>query len=365
MKLTDMKSNFTTYNLQPTTKKVFLLKSFVFFLPLVVGGLLSVSLSHAAFEWEVPLPPAPGGATLNPDSIDSLFTYIYNFALGLGGLFAFFQLVRAGILWSSEGSGISAKADAKNTIINTIFGLLLLLFSWVILNTINPQILNLDISVSKTESGQQSLGLAQGKKQTLAGVFDSLSGFSQRQSLDDVIRHISQTYLVQTKPDVIARIDDPKTLFFEQNLSLQVGLGRPTNCKTASSMSLNTAGIPCIDSLSQAFNCYTPLACSLINDLVELKTIVDFQVLTGSDSGSHAEKRAVDIVLYNLDAQIIDPRDQTMVYFLNSKKSQCGDELFAPAKFGESCYFMSNGEATSTCSFLNNQIHYSTKSGCV
>ncbi len=167
-------------------------------------------VTWAAFEWEVPLPPAPGGATLNPDSIDSLFTYIYNFALGLGGLFAFFQLVRAGILWSSEGSGISAKADAKNTIINTIFGLLLLLFSWVILNTINPQILNLDISVSKTESGQQSLGLAQGKKQTLAGVFDSLSGFSQRQSLDDVIRHISQTYLIRVNPDIITPLSGPE-----------------------------------------------------------------------------------------------------------------------------------------------------------
>ncbi len=351
---------FTTNNQQLTTRKVFLLKSFVFFLLLVVSSLLfvvSYQLTHAAFEWEVPLPPAPGGARLNPDSIDSLFTYVYNFALGLGGLFAFFRLVYAGILWGSEGSGISAKADAMDVIKNTIFGLLLLLFSWVILNTVNPQILNLNLSVSKTETTQQ--------KQTLAGVFDSLSGSSQRQSLDEVIRHISQTYLVQTKPDVIIQANDPNSLFFEQNLSLQVGLGNATSCATANTMSLNNAGIPCIDSLSQTFNCYTPLACSIVNDLIELNELVDFQVLTGSDYGTHAEKRAVDIVLYNSNPQIIDPRDQAIVSFLNSKKNQCGDELFAPAKFGESCYFMSNGEATSSCSFLNNQLHYSTKTGCL
>ena len=344
---------FSIFNFQFSIPRflfsVFLLSTFYL--------LLATLPAYAVFEWEVPLPPAPGGATLNPDSIDSLFTYIYNFALGLGGLFAFFRLVYAGILWGSEGSGISAKADARTTIINTIFGLLLLLFSWVILNTVNPQILNLNLSTSKTETTQQ--------KQTLAGVFDSLTGSSQRQSLDEIIRHISRTYLMKTKPDIIIQVDDPGALFFEQNLNLQVGLGNPTSCETANTMSLNTAGIPCIDSLSQIFNCYTPLACAVINDLIGLKELVDFQILTGSDYGAHAEKRAVDIALYNPDPQIIDPRDQTIVSFLNSKKNQCGDELFAPAKFGESCYFMSNGEATSSCSFLEDQVHYAIEKGCL
>jgi len=354
---------FLTQNSQLITNNHFRLV--VFLLLFILLSVISYQLTFAAYEWEVPLPPAPGGATLNPDSIDSLFTYIYNFGLGLGGLFAFFRLVYAGILWGSEGSGISAKADAKNTIINTIFGLLLLLFSWVILNTINPQILNLNLSISKNEPKQQPFGLAQGKKQTLAGVFDSLTGSSQRQSLDDVIKHISQTYLARTKPDVIIEADDPRTLFIEKNLNVQVGLGNPTSCATANTMSLNAAGIPCIDSFSQTFNCYTPLACAVISDLLELKERVGFQVLTGSDNGSHQEKRAVDIKLHNSSETVIDLRDQTIVSFLNSKKNQCGDELFAPAKFGESCYFMSNGEATSTCSFLDNQVHYSIKRDCL
>ena len=164
---------------------------------------------------------------------------------------------------------------------------------------------------------------------------------------------------------MIIEADDPRTLFIEKNLNVQVGLGNPTSCATANTMSLNAAGIPCIDSFSQTFNCYTPLACAVISDLLELKERVGFQVLTGSDNGSHQEKRAADIKLHNSSETVIDPRDQTIVSFLNSKKNQCGDELFAPAKFGESCYFMSNGEATSTCSFLDNQVHYSIKRDCL
>jgi len=325
---------------------VLLLSTFYFLIP----------VSFAAYEWEVPLPPAPGGATLSTDSIDSLFTYVYNFALGLGGLLAFFRLVYAGILWGSEGSGIAQKANAMDVIKNSIFGLLLLLFSWVILNTINPQILNLNLSVSKTDTT---------RTKTFAGVFDSLVSSNQRQSLDEVLKHISRTYLIQTKPDLIAAVDDSSLSIFQKNLKLLTGIGQGTSCETADAMSLYHSGISCVDSLSQVFNCYTPLSCVLINDLLELKEIIDFQVITGSDYGSHAEARAVDIKLRDLSQDRIDPRDEAAMSFLGAKKNQCGDELFAPAKFGDSCYFMSSGQASSTCSYLDNQIHYSIKQSCL
>ncbi len=217
---------------------------FLWVLPLFF--LFAVSHSQVvrgAFEWEVPLPPAPGGARLNPDSIDSLFTYVYNFALGLGGLFAFFRLVYAGILWGSEGSGISAKTDARSTIINTIFGLLLLLFSWVILNTVNPQILNLNLSISKTETTQQKqpFGLAQGNRPTLAGVFDSLSGSSQRQSLDEVIRHISRTYLIRVKPDKITPLSGPEFSEVSKPICFQTSSGISPVC----AMDCTQANNPC------------------------------------------------------------------------------------------------------------------------
>ncbi|HCI05385.1 TPA: hypothetical protein DEX28_01430 [Patescibacteria group bacterium] len=180
----------------------------------------------------MPLPPAPGGATLSTDSIDSLFTYVYNFALGLGGLLAFFRLVYAGILWGSEGSGIAQKANAMDVIKNSIFGLLLLLFSWVILNTINPQILNLNLSVSKTDTT---------RTKTFAGVFDSLVSSNQRQSLDEVLKHISRTYLIQTKPDKIINLTGPDYEIEQKPICLQIGSGIQPVC----AMNCTTANEPC------------------------------------------------------------------------------------------------------------------------
>ncbi|MEW5805524.1 MAG: pilin [Patescibacteria group bacterium] len=172
---------------------------FIFFL-FAISNWLFASSALAAFEWEVPLPPAPGGATLDETSLDSLFTYIYNFGLGLGGFFAFIRLIIAGIKWGSEGAGIPQKSAALDDIKNTIFGLLLLLFSWVILNTINPQILNLNLQISKAETNQTE------SSQGLAGVFDSLTRSAQRKSLDEVLQNVSKQYLIQVQPDKIRQL---------------------------------------------------------------------------------------------------------------------------------------------------------------
>ncbi|MEW5805523.1 MAG: pilin [Patescibacteria group bacterium] len=329
---------------------------FIFFL-FAISNWLFASSALAAFEWEVPLPPAPGGATLDETSLDSLFTYIYNFGLGLGGFFAFIRLIIAGIKWGSEGAGIPQKSAALDDIKNTIFGLLLLLFSWVILNTINPQILNLNLQISKAETNQTE------SSQGLAGVFDSLTRSAQRKSLDEVLQNVSKQYLVQSKSVETRLIPDPQLSYF-WSIAKITPMPVTGPCLSGDKRSLNQAGIICYESLSSTFNCDTPLSCDLINDLLDLQLYFEPIALTGSSYGSHQEQRAVDLLLYDSDPNNLDPRDQFMMEFLNSKKDQCGDELFAPAKFGDLCYFMSNNQATSTCDFYPDQIHYSVLKNC-
>jgi hypothetical protein len=116
---------------------MFLLALILSFLPLT---------ARAVFEWEpgTQLPAAPGGYVLGND-LDSLIQYVYAWLLGLGGLFAFLRLTMAGIVWGGAGGNVSKVQDAQQIIKSVISGLAILLFSWLVLNTINPAIVNPDI----------------------------------------------------------------------------------------------------------------------------------------------------------------------------------------------------------------------------
>lgn len=81
---------------------------------------------------------------------------LFVFAITIGAIIAVVQLMRAGYLYM--GSEIwSSKSKAREIFVNVIFGLLLLLSIWLILQKINPQILNLDIL--KVIKGQPAQGL--------------------------------------------------------------------------------------------------------------------------------------------------------------------------------------------------------------
>ena len=106
--------------------------------------LLAYHVSFAAYQWEVNPPAAPDG-TLPGETLDSFVQYVYYWLLGAGGFFAFIRLLLAGIIWAGAGGNITRTSQALDIIKNVIFGLALLLFSWLILNTVNPQIVNPDI----------------------------------------------------------------------------------------------------------------------------------------------------------------------------------------------------------------------------
>jgi hypothetical protein len=90
--------------------------------------------------------------------------------VGLAGLFAFIRLVQAGIMWGGSGGNITSVMEARKIIMNVMFGLALILFSWAILNTINPDILNPDIRLPAPQAllpipvpPDTAMGLAQQK----------------------------------------------------------------------------------------------------------------------------------------------------------------------------------------------------------
>jgi len=108
---------------------------------LLVLGFLSAS---TAWGLEVNWPTAPGGKNLTDDStLVDFVEYLYRWGILLGGLAAFFALIMAGFRYlTSVGDPMKMK-DARDRIIAAILGLVLLLSTYLILNTLNPELTTL------------------------------------------------------------------------------------------------------------------------------------------------------------------------------------------------------------------------------
>lgn len=118
---------------------------------LFVLSFLFVSQSKADVETEkekfnyhlmVPLPTASGTVT-EVEGITDYIKTIYLFAMGIAGILAMALIVVSGFQWLTATGSMSTIGQAKARISNAILGLIVLLSAYLILNTINPNLVNL------------------------------------------------------------------------------------------------------------------------------------------------------------------------------------------------------------------------------
>lgn len=72
-------------------------------------------------------------------------TYVkafYNYGLGIAGILAAIVLMGGGVIWLTSGGSESRVGQAKELIFGSITGLAILVGAWVLLNTINPDLVN-------------------------------------------------------------------------------------------------------------------------------------------------------------------------------------------------------------------------------
>lgn len=115
---------------------------FISFLFIAITGALTVD----AQEY-IPLEPltesAGSGVTLSTYLNDA-----FKIGVGIAGVFAVLMIVIGGISYIGGASNPSARSEAKNKITNAIFGLILAIASWLILSTINPDLLKTEVEFS-------------------------------------------------------------------------------------------------------------------------------------------------------------------------------------------------------------------------
>ena len=118
-------------------------KNFIFLI-FILGGIISFLIllpkTISALELEVSWPPSPLGTSLTENSgLVDLIRYCYEWIVSLGGIATLISLIIGGFRYITAAGNPSALADAKDRINSALIGLVLLLGSWLILNTINPE----------------------------------------------------------------------------------------------------------------------------------------------------------------------------------------------------------------------------------
>ncbi len=121
---------------------------------IAIISLISVSLAspvlsqtssiQLATTTQVAWPTSPMGTSIGPDTLFHVFIqYIYEWGIALGGIAVFIMLLWAGIQYLTSAGDPGKMSSAIKRIQSAILGLVLLLTSWLILNTINPQLVQI------------------------------------------------------------------------------------------------------------------------------------------------------------------------------------------------------------------------------
>jgi len=124
------------------------------YLPSITASLLltlgfGALVAHA--EGYIPLAKLPGLDTSNVASRNIIGVYLsgaIKLIIGLGGAFAILNAIIGGTQYVAAGISPDAKNSAKERITNAFIGLALILSSYLILNTINPKLVQFDLNLA-------------------------------------------------------------------------------------------------------------------------------------------------------------------------------------------------------------------------
>lgn len=99
------------------------------------------------------LAPLPGVTKAGSEATSTFATYIpgmFNLVIGVAGVLAVVMIIYGGIQYMSTDA-FQGKSDAKDTISNALWGLLLTISAWLILFTVNPNLVNFNLNIEQQD----------------------------------------------------------------------------------------------------------------------------------------------------------------------------------------------------------------------
>ncbi|MCX6796684.1 MAG: hypothetical protein NTW06_04285, partial [Candidatus Falkowbacteria bacterium] len=83
--------------------------------------------------------------TNNTQTIAEYIKQIYKYLIGIVAIVAVVVMMLGGIIWITAGGNPSRVGEAKSWITASLTGLILVMFSYVILKTVNPELVNFKV----------------------------------------------------------------------------------------------------------------------------------------------------------------------------------------------------------------------------
>jgi len=115
---------------------------------LILASLLLPLIASASLGLEENYPELPGGSHLTISANSSLsqtIRYFVSWAIIIGAIVAFASLVAGGVLYLTSAGNPGKMKSAQGRILNAFLGLIILLGSYLVLVTINPQLTVLEV----------------------------------------------------------------------------------------------------------------------------------------------------------------------------------------------------------------------------
>ena len=157
--------------------------------------MFTVHFALADYKIEVALPVPGGGgpAAGTPVSLTDYIRYVYLFGLGLVGIAALGALVYGGFTYMLSGT-ITSQDEAKKYIWGAISGLVLALAAYLILNTINPDLVSLKApdkskieAQTKKQGGQKiETGVTQTSNTKIYAYDASAKAYNTREKCENI-----------------------------------------------------------------------------------------------------------------------------------------------------------------------------------
>lgn len=122
---------------------------------LVLFILVGLFICHTiSFAMEIQYPEV-NGITITDETTPTVYIlYFFSMFLALGGVIAFLVIISASVKFMMAGGEPSKVSEARNQIIGALIGLVVLYSSYMILNTINKNLVTVDVTGASCDSVQ-------------------------------------------------------------------------------------------------------------------------------------------------------------------------------------------------------------------
>lgn len=103
-----------------------------------------IEIPNSSISGQVPVGQPGADGFIRSDLLSNYIQAIYNYGLSIGGVLAAVMLMAGGLMWLVSGGDSGKISKAKTLITGSLVGLLILFGTYLILNTINPELVKME-----------------------------------------------------------------------------------------------------------------------------------------------------------------------------------------------------------------------------